>query len=120
MIDNLYRDELLDLVRESAVQKKVRKPDLVIEEFNSLCGDRLVIGIKLDGEKVVQFGFEGTGCLISQASTFLLKDKIEGKKLSEIRKITDEEVLKDLGIPALTPSRVKCALMAIRAIRIKV
>jgi len=119
-MDNLYRDELLDLVRESAVQKKVRKPDMVIEEFNSLCGDRLLISLKLDGEKVVQFGFEGSGCLISQASAYLLKTKIEGKKLSEIKKITDESVLKDLGIPFLSPSRIKCALMAVRAIRGKV
>lgn len=116
-MDNLYRDELLDLVRESAVQKKVRKPDLIIEEFNSLCGDKLLISLKLDGEEIVQFGFEGSGCLISQASAYLLKNKIEGKKMAEVKEITDEEVLKDLGVPLLSPSRVKCALMAIRALR---
>lgn len=119
MTDNLYRDELLDIVRESAAQKKVRKPDLVIEDFNSLCGDKLVINLKLDSGRIVDYGFEGSGCLISQASAYLLKDKIKGKTVAEVKAITDEEVLDVLGIPAISPSRIKCALMAVRALREK-
>ena len=98
-MDNLYRDELLDLVRESAVQRKVRKPDIVVEDFNSLCGDKLLISIKLDGDEITQYGFEGSGCLISQASAYLLKEKIIGMKLSDLKNISDDEVLAELGIP---------------------
>ncbi len=119
-MDNLYRDELLDLVRESAVQKKVRKPDIVVEDFNSLCGDKLLISIKLDGDEITQYGFEGSGCLISQASAYLLKEKVIGMKLSDLKNITDDEVLAELGIPKLTPSRMKCALMAVKTLREKI
>ncbi len=118
-MDNLYRDELLDIVRESSTQRKIRKPDLVIESFNSLCGDKLTINIKLDGSEISDYGFEGNGCLISQASAYLLKDRLVGRNLSEVKNMTDDEVLELLGIGRLSPSRLRCALMAINAIRVK-
>lgn len=116
-MDNLYRDELLDIVRESSTQKKVRKPDMVIESFNSLCGDKLTINLKLDGDEITDYGFEGNGCLISQASAYLLKERLIGRSLPELKNIADDEVLELLGIGRLSPSRLKCALMAINAIR---
>lgn len=120
MNDHLYRDELLDLVRASAIQKKVRKPNIVIEDFNSLCGDRLKISIRTRDGVIEDYGFEGNGCLISQASTYLLKDRLIGKSIEDAKNVQDDEMLAVLGIDNLTPSRLKCALMAIRAIRAKI
>jgi len=41
-------------------------------------------------------------------------------KLSDLKNISDDEVLAELGIPKLTPSRMKCALMAVKTLREKI
>lgn len=96
--------------------------------FNPLCGDKMTLFLKLDGEHIVDASFVGEGCAISTASASLMTDFIKGKTLNEARELfsvfrdmvtTDDEgdesslqklqVLK--GVKQF-PSRVKCATLA--------
>ena len=90
-----------------------------------LCGDRLHVTLRLDGDRVSDLRFDGKGCAISVASASLMCEAVKGKRRSEIAHLFNEmhEVLtkhdapvpEDLGkLAALSgvrefPVRVKCA-----------
>ena len=51
--------------------------------FNPLCGDKLTLYLKTDGEKISDIAFDGSGCAISVASASLMTDAMKGKSLDE-------------------------------------
>ena len=52
--------------------------DASAEGFNPLCGDRLTLRLKLDGDKIEDIRFEGQGCAISTASASLMTEAVKG------------------------------------------
>ena len=75
----------------------------------------LEVSLGTDG-RIHQVRFEGHGCVISQAATSLLADRVEGATLDEVRKITPADVVKILGVP-LSPTRLKCGLLGWKALQ---
>jgi nitrogen fixation NifU-like protein len=92
---------------------------------NPLCGDRLSVFIKMDGDRVEDLRFEGKGCAISTASASLMTEAVKGKDKAAIdalfqkvhHLLTQQDAVAgtELGkLAALSgvrefPSRVKCA-----------
>lgn len=99
---------------------------------NPLCGDRITVHVRMDGDVVGGISFEGQGCAISQASASLLTEAVKGRKIDDVeslfRKVTalvtgrdddaDREDSVELGKLAVFegvrqyPMRVKCATLA--------
>jgi nitrogen fixation NifU-like protein len=114
--DPLYREEILDHYYSSAHRGRLASPDLVSDLDNPLCGDRIHLEVNLDDEgRIAQVRFDGHGCVISQAATSLLADKVEGASLDEVRGITPADIVKLLGVP-LSPTRMKCGLLGWKAL----
>ena len=44
---------------------------------NPLCGDALVVYVKLDGDVIEDVSFQGSGCAISVASASLMTESTE-------------------------------------------
>ena len=61
-------------------------------------------------------GWDGTGCAISQAAMSMLFEELEGKEISAILNLSDEDVLELLGVP-ISNRRMNCALMSVQALR---
>ena len=98
---------------------------------NPSCGDDIQLHLNIDGDIIKEAAFTGHGCAISQASTSLLCELIEGKTIEEARlacqkfigMITGDEddmyeledILGDavaLQNISVMPQRVKCAVLA--------
>ena len=94
---------------------------------NPLCGDALVVYVKLNGEIIEDVSFQGSGCAISVASASLMTETLKGKTLEEAqtlydnvhRALTGEEEggelagkLEVLGGVKEFPARVKCATLS--------
>jgi nitrogen fixation NifU-like protein len=95
------------------------------EGFNPLCGDRLTLYVKLDGDRIGDVSFQGSGCAISVASASLLTESVKGRTVAEAELLfermhalltRDDDVdPASLGkLAALSgvrefPARVKCA-----------
>ena len=58
----------------------------------------------------------GRGCAISQAATSILTEMVKGHDLSEVKEITAQDMLDELGIP-ISPARVKCALLGLKVLK---
>ncbi|MBI3576713.1 SUF system NifU family Fe-S cluster assembly protein [Candidatus Gottesmanbacteria bacterium] len=112
---DLYRDLILDHYRNPRNFGHLKNPDVVAEEYNISCGDRIVMEIKFK-KKIEDVRFSGDGCAISQASASMLTEKVKGVDKKNILAMTLEDITNMLGT-TLTPSRVKCALLPLEAVQ---
>jgi len=100
-----------------------------VEGFNPLCGDRLTLFLQMDGDRITDASFQGSGCAISTASVSLMTEIVKGKteaeaealfkKFHEMTTGKDEHInLEAVGKLAVLagvreyPARVKCATLA--------
>jgi nitrogen fixation protein NifU and related proteins len=115
--DPLYREELMDHYFASSHRGRIARPDLSAELENPLCGDHVRLELRVDSQgRIAQARFDGDGCVISQAATSLLSERIEGSSLREACQLSVADMLQLLGVP-LTPMRQKCGLLGWRVLQ---
>jgi nitrogen fixation NifU-like protein len=115
--DQFYREFILDHYRNPRNFGRIEAPDITHEEHNPFCGDVVGIDLKLRDGVIEEAMFHGRGCAISQASASLMTERLKGKSLEEAREISKEDVLDELGID-ISPARLKCALLALKALKV--
>jgi nitrogen fixation NifU-like protein len=116
-MDDLYRELIIDRYKNPQMQGNLDPNDFSYEDDNPLCGDRIRIELRVDGNDIVTDAvFNGEGCAISLASVDLLLESIIGKSLDEIKQISKEDLLEMLGI-RLGPVRLKCALLSLKVLK---
>lgn len=117
-LEELYQEFIVELYKHPLNFGKLESPDLHAQLNNTTCGDVVELFIKLNNGKIDQAKFIGKGCAISQASASLFTGFLKGKKVSELEKITKDDVLSLLKIDlSKNPSRMKCALLVFEAMK---
>ena len=118
-MDDFYREEILEHYTHPHHYGTLEDPDITHMEDNPLCGDRVRFDLQLDedGETVKDVRFSAVGCAISKASASMLSDLIVGRTLEEIKALTKEDMLDELGID-LGPVRLKCALLPLKVVKV--
>jgi nitrogen fixation NifU-like protein len=116
MQQKLYSDTLLDHFRNPRNYGSLPSPDTAYEEFNPLCGDRIRIELRISENRIAEAGFVGDGCAICIAAASLLTDLVLGVEIAPGALISDEELLASLKSD-IKPSRMKCALLPLEALR---
>jgi nitrogen fixation NifU-like protein len=112
----MYQDNIMDHYESPSHRGTLEHPTFEIRDLNPLCGDEVRIQARLDDEsRLVAVRFEGKGCVISLAAASMLMEEVEGKTLDEVKKMGRQGMLDLLGVP-LTMMRVKCAMLALRAL----
>jgi nitrogen fixation NifU-like protein len=129
-LTDLYQEVILDHNRRPRNWGALADATRTAEGYNPLCGDRLTLHVKIDGDRLTAVSFEGSGCAISKASASLMTDAVKGRTLIEAlelfdrvhemlttpidRPIDDSHVgkLAVLGGVREFPTRVKCASLA--------
>jgi nitrogen fixation protein NifU and related proteins len=86
---DLYQEVIVDHSRRPRNFKRLEGATHRAEGFNPLCGDRVVVYLKLDGDKISDVAFEGAGCAISTASASMMTESLKGKTAAEAGKIFD-------------------------------
>jgi nitrogen fixation NifU-like protein len=118
-MDDFYREEILEHYTHPHNYGTLEHADISHEEDNPLCGDRIRFDIQLDedGQTVKDVRFSAVGCAISKASASMLTDLVKGQTLDEIKALTNEDVIEELGID-LGPVRLKCALLPLKVVKV--
>ena len=132
-IKDLYQEVIVDHNRSPRNFRVITDADKTMEGFNPLCGDKLKLYIKIDGQNISDIAFDGTGCAISVASASLMTDAMKGKSIDEAETLfnnfhslitTENEIDSDyLGKLAVLagvkgfPARVKCASLCWHTLR---
>jgi nitrogen fixation NifU-like protein len=136
-LDALYQEIILEHNRRPRNYRTMESADRMVEGRNPLCGDALTLWVKLDGERLADVSFQGSGCAISKASASLMTAAVKGKTRAEAEQLFEQfrglvtgrldpesdvqlkeslGSLRALGGVARFPSRVKCASMAWHAL----
>jgi len=122
-LKELYRDVILDHNRSPRNFGKLDPADATAVGRNPLCGDKLDVTLRMDGDRLADVRFEGQGCAISVASASLMSEAVKGRRRGEIEQLyqrvhalmtghpgsADLGKLAALGGVAEFPARVKCA-----------
>lgn len=118
MFDDMYRENILDHGKNPRNKGVLDPADIDFEGHNPMCGDRLRLTLRIDADdRIVEIGWDGEGCAISQAAASMLGEEILGKTLAEARTISKEDIYEMLGIP-LSQNRVKCALLSLKVLKV--
>ena len=116
-MDDLYRELIIERYKNPQYRGELEPHDISFEDENPLCGDHIRVDVRLDtAGKVREAAFSGHGCAISQASADLLMESVIGKSLDEVKLLTKQDVLDNLGIE-LGPVRLKCALLSLKVLK---
>jgi nitrogen fixation NifU-like protein len=118
-LDDFYRQNILDHYQNPRNFGTLEKPDISAEDSNPLCGDKIRIDLLVKNGTVEDVRFSGVGCSISRAAASMLTEEVRGKTLEEVKAIGRDEVLEMLGIE-LGPVRLKCALLALKTLKVGV
>ena len=82
---DLYQEVILDHNKHPRNFGEIEGADRHADGYNPLCGDRLAVYLNLDGDRIVDVAFLGSGCAISKASASLMTDAVKGKTVAEAR-----------------------------------
>ena len=116
-MDRVYQETILDYARNPRNFGRLDDATISHEESNPLCGDVVRIDLKVDdANRIVAARFSGKGCAISQASSSMLTEMVEGKTLDEVKEIGKQDILDMLGIP-ISMARLKCALLGLKVLK---
>ncbi len=116
MVDSLYREVILDHYRNPRNKGTLDPADYSYEDTNPLCGDEVRIDVRVAGDRVADVRFSGRGCAVSQASASILTEMVQGLPLDEVKALTKDDLLDELGIP-VSPARMKCALLGLKVLK---
>jgi nitrogen fixation NifU-like protein len=79
----LYQDLILDHNRSPRNYRLMENANRRVEGNNPLCGDRLTIWLRMEGDLIQDAAFQGSGCAISRASASLMTTAVKGKTRAE-------------------------------------
>ena len=130
----LYREILNEHNINPSHKEPIDSATLSLNGVNPSCGDNITLHLKLENDVIVDAGFEGDGCAISQASVDMMIDLLIGKTKTEalllaeifdsmIKGSVTEEQLEQLDEAAALqdishmPARVKCAMLGWRTMK---
>ena len=132
-LEELYQEVILDHSRRPRNFGTLPNADVLVHGDNPSCGDEIHLGVHFDPDgKLAEIKFSGQGCAISQASASMMTMKLKGKTRSEAADlanafktlVTTDTTPEAKGLGDLQllqgvrkfPQRVKCAMLAWRAV----
>jgi nitrogen fixation protein NifU and related proteins len=83
----LYQELILDHGRHPRNFKELAEPTCSANGYNPLCGDKLQLKLRCDAERVVDIGFQGSGCAICMASASTMSETVKGKTVQEVHEL---------------------------------
>jgi nitrogen fixation NifU-like protein len=116
-MSSLYTDIIQHAQRYPEHRGNIERPTHSFEEENPLCGDRLLVQLRVENGIIGDASFQGEGCVISQAAAELVLDRIIGEPVESVYELDRDAVLEELGLPTISPARLKCALLSLSTVR---
>src|SRR3989338_11427965 len=113
---SIYKDLILDHYKNPRYRGELKKYTIKKVSINPSCGDQITFYILIKDNVIKEVSYTSTGCVISQAAASIIAEKIINKKLSEIDKMSQQELLDLMGIDQYS-ARTKCALLPLETIK---
>ena len=84
-------------------------------QMNPVCGDTLVLMLRVEGDRISEARFQTEGCTASLATSSIITEMVAGLSLDEAMALTHEDVSEAVG--GLPASKLHSAALVIDALR---
>ena len=133
-LSSLYQQLILEHYRNPRNKGELEEKTVEIHMANPVCGDEIRLQLRIEGDRIEDVKFLGSGCSISQASVSMMTIRLKGSSIDQAdelaKRFTDmmhgdesaarEKSLGDLralqGVSKF-PVRIKCALLGFDALQ---
>ncbi|HWC20577.1 MAG TPA: SUF system NifU family Fe-S cluster assembly protein [Terriglobales bacterium] len=125
---DLYQEVILEHSKAPRNYRELPAANHKAEGYNPLCGDHFMLYLDMEGDRIRDIAFQGSGCAISKASASMMTQSVKGKSRQEAEKLfadfhklvtgqangnhADVGKLAAFGGVSEFPVRVKCATLA--------
>ena len=126
-LDELYQSIILEHNKRPSNYGHLGSATHTAKGFNSLCGDKCTVQLKIVDQSIEAIKFEAACCAICKASASMMSNALLGKSLAQAEKFTlrvhrilsdddlddfedDGDLVSLKGVKNF-PSRIKCALL---------
>ena len=133
-LTSLYQQLILEHYRNPRNKAELEEKSVEIHMANPVCGDEILLQLRIEDDHIVEAKFVGQGCSISQAAISMMTMKLQGASLSDADALAerftalmhgDPEAAKDKSLGDLRalqgvskfPVRIKCALIGFDALQ---
>ena len=101
MINEIYNRKILEFAADIPRLQRLDAPDATATAISRLCGSKVAVDVKMDGEVVSDFGHEVKACALGQASSSIMARHVVGSTAGELRalKAVMYAMLKENGPP---------------------
>lgn len=116
MINDIYNKKILEFAADIPRLHRLDAPDATATAISRLCGSKVTVDVKMEGDRVSDFGHEVKACALGQASSSIMARHVVGSTAQELKELRERmyAMLKEQGAPpsgkwqeleALTPVR---------------
>lgn len=103
MTDQLYQAAIVGLARAANGKGRLDAPGGSATVDNPLCGDRITVDVRMDGERVTALGHQVRGCLLCEAAASAIGAHAVGATRAELAAASDAANAMLKGANAGTP-----------------
>lgn len=99
MIDDVYNARILDFAGNIPRIGTLEDADAEASAHSKLCGSKVKVWLKMDGDQVADFAQDVKACALGQASSSIMARNIVGASAAELREVrqTMRRMLKENG-----------------------
>lgn len=99
MIDDVYNARILDFAGNIPLTGKLDDADAEATAHSKLCGSKVKVWLKMDGDTVSEFAHDVKACALGQASSSIMARNVIGATADELRAVQHQmkAMLKENG-----------------------
>jgi len=110
----MYSDKVMDHVANPRNIGMIEEASVVVKAGDPGCGDGLLIFLKIEDERIIDYKYKIFGCGAAIATSSIASEMAMGKTLDDILKITPEGIAEALdGLPE---DKMHCSNLAAGAL----
>ena len=106
-MSSAYSAVVLEHFRRPRNRGTLAEPTMAQEGVNPLCGDRVKIELRIEGNTVREARFSANACAICVASASILTELLQGASLDEVETLSVDDLVGSLKAE-IPPARVQC------------
>ncbi|MBJ7533483.1 iron-sulfur cluster assembly scaffold protein [Rhodomicrobium vannielii ATCC 17100] len=100
-LEDIYTGRVLELSANMPRAGRLESPDATASAHSRLCGSRITIDLRMEGDRVTDYAQDVRACLLGQTSAAVMGANIVGSTAAELRAVGGQmrRMLKEGGQP---------------------
>jgi NifU-like protein involved in Fe-S cluster formation len=87
MLNEVYNKRILQFAADIPLTERLADPDATAIAHSRLCGSKVAVDLKMEGDTVTGFGHDVKACALGQASSSIMARHVVGSTARELREV---------------------------------